>query len=189
MTTFEKNGHNNIFQTENGRRRSSAYVFREVISEIAELESHLGRAPSCDEIAEAIGVDTDAYFSLLQEVYLFFNVYDQSLLPEKQILQRHLHAMLGDHVVNITTVAGSIQAKGAEKLERLGNAIERLPEQERLIISLYYFDELTLKEIACVFELNESVCAQLFVQAILRLSSIFKRGAELESTSVEQDLP
>ena len=56
-----------------------------------------------------------------------------------------------------------------EAKETLAKAIERLPQKERLVISLYYYEELTLKEIAAVMKLSEARISQLHTQAIFRL--------------------
>ena len=49
------------------------------------------------------------------------------------------------------------------------DAIDRLPEKERLVISLYYYDELTMKEIGEVLEITESRVSQIHTKAVLRL--------------------
>jgi RNA polymerase sigma factor for flagellar operon FliA len=51
----------------------------------------------------------------------------------------------------------------------LKGAIEALPEKEKLVLSLYYYEELTMKEIGCVLNLTESRVCQLHSQAVLRL--------------------
>jgi len=56
----------------------------------------------------------------------------------------------------------------------LAQAIEQLPEKERLVISLYYFDELTMKEIGKVLSLTESRVSQLHTQSVLRLRAKLK---------------
>ncbi len=54
-------------------------------------------------------------------------------------------------------------------IEMLGSAIDKLPEREKLVISLYYYDGLTFKEIGKVMTISESRVYQLHTQAVLRL--------------------
>mgnify|MGYP001044455323 FL=1 len=62
----------------------------------------------------------------------------------------------------------SILARGEVK-KILKDAIGALPEKEKLVLSLYYYEELTMKEIGCVLKLTESRVCQLHSQAVLRL--------------------
>lgn len=58
-----------------------------------------------------------------------------------------------------------------ENIEILSEAIEKLPERERLVIALYYFEELNLKEIGRILEISESRVSQMHTKAILRLKT------------------
>ena len=62
-------------------------------------------------------------------------------------------------------------------MERLAEAIDNLPEKERIVITLYYYEELNLKEIGAVLDLTESRISQLHSQAIIRLRGKMKRVA------------
>ncbi|MDP2690045.1 MAG: sigma-70 family RNA polymerase sigma factor, partial [Deltaproteobacteria bacterium] len=66
-------------------------------------------------------------------------------------------------------------AKFNELKNRVAEAVEGLPEKEKLIISLYYYDELTLKEIGKVLDITESRVCQLHSQTMLRLKSRLKK--------------
>jgi RNA polymerase sigma factor for flagellar operon FliA len=70
----------------------------------------------------------------------------------------------------------------AEMERVLAEAIERLPKVERTVLSLYYYEEMTLREIGCVVGLHESRISQLKTQAILRLRSHAQKhwGAPLQ---------
>ncbi len=59
--------------------------------------------------------------------------------------------------------------------EAVARAIEQLPEKERLVISLYYLDELTMKEAGKVLNITESRVSQIHSQAIMRLRAKLKR--------------
>ncbi len=60
----------------------------------------------------------------------------------------------------------------------LGGAIEALPKKERLVVSLYYYDELTMKEIGKVLGVNESRVSQLHTKAMLRLRNKLRKIKE-----------
>ena len=61
----------------------------------------------------------------------------------------------------------------------MADSIDMLPEKERLVISLYYYDELTMKEIGQVLEITESRVSQIHTKAILRLRGRLKKNIEL----------
>jgi RNA polymerase sigma factor for flagellar operon FliA len=63
-----------------------------------------------------------------------------------------------------------------ELVEILAQAIEQLPEKERLVITLYFYEQLTLKEIAKVMKLTEGRVCQLKTQALMRLKAALKRA-------------
>jgi RNA polymerase sigma factor for flagellar operon FliA len=69
------------------------------------------------------------------------------------------------------------QMQSRELIEALGNSIDILPEKERMVVTLYYYEELNLKEIGAVLGLTESRASQLHSQAIVRLRSKMKPHA------------
>ena len=83
----------------------------------------------------------------------------------------------GDQVSLIDTIEDQGGARPAEALdetetkELLADAISRLPEREKLVVTLYYYEELTLREIGEVLGVTESRVSQLHTKAILRLKS------------------
>lgn len=65
----------------------------------------------------------------------------------------------------------------------MGKAIESLPEKERMVVTLYYYEELTMKEIAAVIGVTESRVSQLHTKAIIRLKKKLKREEDLSNGS------
>lgn len=117
------------------------------------LKQKLKRAPSDDEMSRALGIIPDEYEKWLSEtgsVYLF------SL--EELIDKQPSNLMSPDELFE----------KSEVKIA-LASAIEILPEKEKMVISLYYYNGLTFKEIAGVLEVSESRVSQLHSKAILRL--------------------
>ena len=63
--------------------------------------------------------------------------------------------------------------------EILGDSIEKLPEKEKTVLTLYYYEELTLKEISAIMKVSESRISQLHTKAILRLRGKLARQRSL----------
>ena len=71
------------------------------------------------------------------------------------------------------------EAELNEISEILGNAIDKLPEKERMVLTLYYYEELTLKEISAIMKVSESRISQLHTKAIMRLRGKLARQRTL----------
>jgi len=141
---------------------------REIERAIAELEAKLGRAPTDDEIAGKIGVTLEELDESLTDI-------SRSSIAALDELWSVSDA--GDQVSLIDTIEDQSGARPAEALdetetkELLADAISRLPEREKLVITLYYYEELTLREIGEVLGVTESRVSQLHTKAVLRLKS------------------
>lgn len=116
-------------------------------------EQRLGRAPTDSEVASELGVSLNEYQEILGDVSF------ARLTP----------------VEDIDTVAGDMEPdrEVTESLRAtaLSDAIKELPEKEQLMMSMYYVDNLNLKEIGLVLEVSESRVSQIHGQAIARLKS------------------
>ena len=122
-----------------------------------ELEMKLARPPREDEVAEFLGMSIDEYNELLRDVNI------SSLVS------------IDDNVFNFETIKdknAEIPEKCVEENEMrdmLAQFIDELPEREKKVIFLYYYEELTLKEISKVLEVSESRVSQLHTKAVSRL--------------------
>ncbi len=133
--------------------------------EMHKLEHILGRNPSSEEMAEALRMSMDDYLQLLGDVHEFsFISIDDSWDDEE------------GHPLSLADVLGDDERKGPQQRimatqlsESLGVAIEGLPEKERLAVTLYYYEELNLKEIGAIMGLTESRICQILSQAMTRL--------------------
>jgi len=141
---------------------------REIERAIGELESKLGRAPDDEEIAAKIGI-TEAE---LEESLTDISRSSIAALDELWSVSGE-----GDQVSLLDTIEDSSGPRPADTLdetelrETLAEAIARLPEREKLVITLYYYEELTLREIGEVLGVTESRVSQLHTKAVLRLRS------------------
>jgi RNA polymerase sigma factor FliA len=142
---------------------------REIERAIAKLEAKLGRAPTDEEIADSIGItENELQASLL-------DISRTSIAALDELWTSSSHG--GDPVALIDTIPDDASAEpqhamaDVEVREALAEAIARLPERERLVITLYYYEELTLKEIGEVLGVTESRVSQLHTKAVLRLKA------------------
>lgn len=150
--------------------RSLREKFKRLEKEFAALEHRFGRNPTSEEVAASLGVSVDEYFRMLEEIHvLSFVSLDESWEDE----DGSPFGLL-DILADKGTENPQSQLMARQTLEALTEAIESLPEKERLVITLYYYEELNLKEIGAVLELSESRISQLHSQAIVRLRSKMK---------------
>mgnify|MGYP001117759565 CR=1 FL=1 len=133
---------------------------REAAEATREIEQRTGRAASATEVAAALQMPLDDYGRLLEDA------------ARGQVLSLDAHADdSGESRLNIAG-HGTSPARYLENEEfqqALIAAIETLPEREKLVLSLYYEQELNLREIGAVLGVSESRVCQIHGQALLRL--------------------
>jgi RNA polymerase sigma factor for flagellar operon FliA len=142
---------------------------REIERAIAELEARLGRPPEDEEIAAKLGISEDEFQESLADISrTSIAALDELWSPS---------ASGGEAVALIDTIEDPLAAEPQAEMaqtelrEILGEAIARLPEREKLVVTLYYYEELTLREIGEVLGVTESRVSQLHTKAVLRLQS------------------
>lgn len=131
-----------------------------------ELEGRLGRPPIEDEIAAELGMKLPDYQDLLTKVgeMSLFSLEDLGFGSGEE--RFNVERSFDEHDAD---PLGTLLSQ--ERVHLVADAIARLPEREKLVISLYYHDELTMKEVGAVLGLTESRVSQLHSQATLRLKS------------------
>ncbi|WP_018994974.1 RNA polymerase sigma factor FliA [Thioalkalivibrio sp. ALJ2] len=142
---------------------------RKIASAIQTVEAREGRAARGVEVAEELEVPIDEYYSMLQDH-----------------AGAHLFALddLGgtdgdaDRVIEGQEASPSRTIEAGEFREELAAALGDLPERERLVLSLYYIEELNLREIGAVLGVTESRVSQIRSQAVIRLRA--RLGSWLE---------
>ena len=142
---------------------------RDIERAIGELERKLHRAPTDEEISEKLGISQDE----LEESLTDISRSSIAALDELWTVS----SSGGDQVALIDTIEdieapdpqGSLSQ--TEMKEAIGEAIARLPEREKLVVTLYYYEELTLREIGEVLGVTESRVSQLHTKAVLRLKA------------------
>ena len=144
--------------------RSTRSKIRELMTANEVLEQRLGREPTDQEIADEMKLDLDEFYKIRAMSNLSFVSFEEmglSTNEEKTSLMSFLIDGSGEDPSKLT---------GLKELKAcIADAIEELPEKEKLVISLYYWDELTMKEIGAALEITESRVSQIHSQAIIHL--------------------
>ncbi len=144
-----------------------------------QLEAQMGRIPSDEEIAQHLNVSMEEYHDLINQVrpvslLSIDEAQTFSSVDKKSILNILEGTKLNNpfNQLNLKTVKDVV-----------AKAIEELPERQRLVLSLYYYEDLNLKEIGKVLRVTESRVSQLHAQAVQRLRN--KLQTTLGSGEVE----
>ena len=131
-----------------------------------ELERELGRSAADEEVATALGIELNDFYEWLNQVK------GVSLLSLEAL---GLRSTDGDSVNLLDVIPAQDSQNPARMLqvqrlkELVARAIDDLPYQEKVVISLYYYEELTMKEIGKVLEITESRVSQIHTKAIFHL--------------------
>lgn len=155
--------------------RTARHRTREVRSAITQLTEVNQRPPTDEELAAHMGLD-------LEKV-------QQALVDSSKVIIS-LDAMMDVDEDNEITLYDTLADESQEdpsdvvdsndQKERLIEAIKELPEREQQVLSLYYFEELTLKEIGKVLGVSESRACQLHARAVLSLQGLLSQGGAYE---------
>jgi RNA polymerase sigma factor for flagellar operon FliA len=147
--------------------RSMRRSLREIEKAIHTLEQRLGRAPTEPEVAREMNLTLPEYQSQLQDAkgYQLLHIDDFNEGSDENYLERHLPDERDDPLAKLSD---------SRFRAALVKAIEHLPEREKLLMGLYYEQELNFKEIAAVLEVSESRVCQLHAQAVARLRAKLK---------------
>lgn len=133
----------------------------------AELEQMLGRAASDAEMMEFLGISLEEFDQLVREArgVALISLDELQGGDHDENFERNLLEYLADpeHM-------SPAQVMNLDQVYKIvADAIDQLPEKERLVISLYYYEELTMKEIGEILSITESRVSQIHTKAILRL--------------------
>jgi RNA polymerase sigma factor FliA len=147
--------------------RSVRFKAREVEKAYQSLENKLKRPPSDAEMADEMGVSTDE----LANIYTQLSSVSLVALDELMSVEGERGDRLSlVETLEDTKLAGPVETIEAEEMKQiLASAINRLPEREKIVITLYYYEGLTLAEIGQVLGVTESRICQMHTKAVLAM--------------------
>ncbi|MFO8086020.1 MAG: FliA/WhiG family RNA polymerase sigma factor [Desulfobacterales bacterium] len=146
--------------------RSMREKHTRMTKEIKKLEQQLGRGPTEVEIAEAMDMSTEDYQKLLNEIGHLSIVSLNEILGDSFNGETFLHQLK-----DVNGKSPEEQFGTRELIQEVADEIDKLPEKERLVLTLFYHEEFTQKEIAEIMELSEGRISQLHTQALLKLKA------------------
>jgi RNA polymerase sigma factor for flagellar operon FliA len=153
-----------------GVRQRAAQIERAM----SEFSMEQGRMPEDAEVAERLGMSLDEYNRVLRES----NIY---LVPLEGGSRGDDEVMLIETIVDVGSPDPADLSMDQELIGLLTEAIETLAERDQLILKLYHYEELTLKEIGQVLDITESRVSQLHSRAIIQLRSILNRPSQADA--------
>jgi RNA polymerase sigma factor for flagellar operon FliA len=155
--------------------RTTRRKIRDLEKAYLKLEQRLGREVSDEEVAAEMNMDLDQFYKVKRMSSISFVSFEEMGYPSRSdasCVSGPLDFGDADDALSMTTMK-EIKATIAKN-------IDLLPEKEKLVVSLYYSDELTMKEIGKVMSITESRVSQIHAQAIIHLRSKLRRVGLLD---------
>ena len=168
------------------RIRSQDFLPRSVRRKIKEiktaqehLKQELGRMPTTQEVSEYTGIEAEKVLQLLAEDTTITSIYDKKGATEDSV-------EIIDTIEDTNKLNPQEQAEESNVKQQLEKALMRLPERERIIMVLYYQENMTMKEIGETINASESRVCQLHAQGIMKLKNILSesRSARLQKSII-----
>ena len=142
------------------------------------LKQELGRMPTTSEIASYMDMEPEKVLQLLSEDTTMTSIYDKKGNTDDSV-------EIIDTIQDTNKLNPQEQAEEQNVNQELEKALRRLPERERIIMVLYYQENMTLKEIGSTINMSESRVCQLHAQAIMKLKNIL---SENRTTRLRQSI-
>jgi RNA polymerase sigma factor for flagellar operon FliA len=153
---------------------------RKVQAVMQELEQKNGRPANEDEVAKALNLSMDEYHELLEEIRpATFVCLDASPVNEDDDESRH------DRIADDSQTNPLDDTVKREVSGIIAERIKQLPDMQRKVLALYYFEDLRLREIAEAFGVTESRICQVHSQAILAIRSFLKQKDDADEKTLK----
>ncbi|MFA7659541.1 MAG: FliA/WhiG family RNA polymerase sigma factor [Candidatus Gastranaerophilaceae bacterium] len=149
--------------------RSARKKIKDVKNAQEELKQRLGRQPTSSEVGELLGLEKEKIDQILAEDTTITSIYDKKGSSEESV-------EIIDTIQDTKTLNPQEEMEEKDVKKELEFALKRLPERERMIMVLYYHENMTLKEIGDTIEVSESRVCQLHAQAIMKLKNILSEN-------------
>jgi RNA polymerase sigma factor for flagellar operon FliA len=153
--------------------RSARRQVKEIEQAMADLTQILGRLPTDVEVADHLSLELDQYRERLLNTNSAIISLDQPLADQSDETLTLYDSVEDSHVPSPAT-----QLDEQETKAEIALAIQSLPEREQIMLSLYYNDGLTMKEIGQAMRISESRVSQMHARAVLTLRSMIRNRAE-----------
>ena len=144
--------------------RSVRQKARQLEKSFVELENILGRPASDEEVAKHMGIATDELYEIYRDTRGSFVLSLDDLLYSEED-----GVTVGDNVPASDNENPQNKIEQKEMKQLLVKAINTLAEREKLVLTLYYYEEMTLKEIGAILNVSDSRVSQLHTKAVLKL--------------------
>ena len=142
--------------------RSLRQKQKELEQAYLEIESEKGKIATDEEVAKKLGISLKEYYKLLNEVNTTNMVSLEEFLEQNYEINTSANSQQLENQPDMRVEFNELR-------ELLAESIDKLPEKERTVITLYYYEDLTLKEISKIMNVSESRISQLHTKALLRL--------------------
>ncbi len=157
--------------------RKSGRVSRDRIAKLnqyylakEDLERRLGKTPDESEICEELGIGEKELYKLHETVHYLSRISLESAVFSEQGNEIQLIDMVKDH----NTISPEEELVKAEEKEIISRAISKLKDREKIILNLYYVEELSLKEIAYTLDISIPRVSQIHGKILIKLRGLVK---------------
>ncbi len=155
--------------------RSSRKKIRELEKMSQALERKLGREVEPEEAARELNLDLDEFYEIKRMASISFVSFEELGYPLKKEKNSIVKSLVNNELPDAFQLT---------RLKEIGSAlaktIDKLPKKERLVVSLYYWEEMTMKEIGKVLEISESRVSQIHSKAVIHLRGRLTRQGLLD---------
>ncbi len=145
--------------------RSARKKIKDVKQAQEELRQKFGRAATSSEVGELLGIEKEKVDQILSEDTTVGSIYDKRGTSDDSM-------EIIDTLEDTRSLTPHEEMEEKDVKKELERALRRLPERERMIMVLYYHENMTLKEIGATIDVSESRVSQLHAQAIMKLKNI-----------------
>ena len=152
--------------------RSVRQKSRKLEKAYGEVEQRLGRSATEEEVADSLGLEIDKFHTLLNQVRGISLVNLEEIRGNGQDGDRT--GTFADIIEDVHAENPFASLKLLETKHVISDTIGTLPEKERLVISLYYYEDLNMKEIGNILGITESRVCQIHTKSVMRLRSKLK---------------
>lgn len=147
---------------------------------MVKLESELGRIATEDEVAAKLGLSLDEFHDLVNQVRPVSLLSIDEAATFSNVDKKSILNLLES--CKISNPFNQLSVKSIKEI--ITKSIEELPEKQRLVLSLYYYEDLNLKEIGQVLRVTESRVSQLHAQAVSRLRGKLSQHLDFDGEEV-----